>query len=152
MANTYTQIHIQIVFAVKNRKSMIHADWEESLHKYITGIIRNHGHKVLSINGMPDHIHILIGYHPSQSLSNLVKFIKMDSSKWINKNCGLKNHFSWQSGYGAFSYSKCQVPNVINYILNQKIHHRMHTFGNEYKTLLSKNEIEYDSTYIFKEI
>lgn len=151
MANTYTQINIQIVFAVKNRKSMIQPEWEESLHKYITGIVRNHGHKMLSINGMPDHIHILIGYHPSQSLSNLVKFIKMDSSKWINKNGNLKNHFSWQSGYGAFSYSKSQVPNVIDYILRQKVHHRKQTFTQEFKKQLSKFEIEYNPIHIFKE-
>ena len=90
MANTYTQIHIQIVFAVKNRTTMIQSEWEINLHKYITGIIQNHGHKVLIINGMQDHIHIFIGYNPTQSLSELVKYIKMDSSKWINKNCKLK--------------------------------------------------------------
>ncbi|MCW9708065.1 IS200/IS605 family transposase [Aliifodinibius sp. 1BSP15-2V2] len=122
MANTYTQIHIQAVFAVKNRQSLILNTWNQDLYKYISGIVQNHGHKLLQINGMPDHIHLLFGMRPSQSLSNLMKQIKQDSSRWINKNKLSKNRFSWQAGYGAFSYSKSQLPRVINYIKNQEEH------------------------------
>src|SRR5699024_5842704 len=123
MANTYTQIHIHAVFAVRNRLSLINESWEEELYKYITGIIQNQGHKLLAINGMPDHLHILFGMRPVQSLSELMQDIKGDSSKWINNKRLVKGRFSWQAGYGAFSYAKSQLPNVIRYIENQKKHH-----------------------------
>ena len=112
MANTYTQIHIHFVFAVKFRNGIIQSkEWKDSLYKYITGIIqKNNGHKLLSINGMPDHIHILIGIRPSQSVSDLMKDVKQGSSLWINENKLAKCHFEWQEGYGAFSYSKSQIP------------------------------------------
>lgn len=106
MPNTYTQIHIHVIFAIQNRLSLISKSWEKRLYQYITGIIQNHGHKLLSINGMPDHIHILFGMRPSQSLSDLMRDVKGDSSLWINENKFVAGKFSWQEGYGAFSYSK----------------------------------------------
>ena len=128
MANTYTQIHIQVVFAVQNRESLIKELWKDDLYKYITGIIQNNNHKVLQINGVADHIHILFGMRPTQSLSDLMKQVKQDSSKWINKQGLVNGKFSWQSGFGAFSYSKSEVPKIIRYIKNQEEHHRKITF------------------------
>lgn len=116
MPNTYTQIHIQTVFAVQNRQSLISKEWKDELYKYITGIIQHYDHKVLQINGMPDHVHILFGMRPTQSISDLMKQVKQDSSKWINDRRLTPGRFSWQAGYGAFSYSKQQLPNVIDYI------------------------------------
>jgi len=152
MANTYTQIHIQAVFAVQNRQSLINDDWKEELYKYITGIIQNHDHKVLQINGMPDHVHVFFGMRPKQSLSELMQKVKADSSKWINKKDFLQNKFSWQSGFGAFSYSKSQVTDVIRYIQNQEKHHKKKTFIEEYADFLKAFEIDYDEQYIFKPI
>ena len=152
MANTYTQIHIQAVFAVQNRKSLIDKKWENELYKYITGIIQNHDHKLLQINGMADHIHVFFGMRPTQSISELLKIIKGDSSKWINESGFLKQKFSWQAGYGAFSYGKSQVPNVIRYIQNQKEHHKKKTFIQEYTEYLEAFKIGFDDRYIFKSI
>ena len=152
MANTYTQIHIHIVFAVQNRSNLIGNDWKEELYKYISGIIKNNNHKVLVINGMPDHIHILIGLRPAQSLSELVKQIKQDSTKWINERGFINDRFSWQSGFGAFSYSKSQIPRVINYIKNQEEHHKTNTFKEEYKQMLKDFDIDFHNLYIFKSI
>src|SRR5690606_21753566 len=131
MANTYTQIHIQAVFAVQNRQSLINPEWKDELYKYITGIIQSYDHKVLQINGMPDHIHIFFGMRPSQSLSDLMKQLKQDSSKWINTNGFADGKFSWQAGYGAFSYSKSDVPRIIKYIANQEEHHKIKSFDEE---------------------
>ena len=152
MANTYTQIHIQTVFAVQNRASLINVEWRDELYKYITGIIQNNDHKVLQINGMPDHIHILFGMRPVQSLSDLMKQVKQDSSKWINQKGFVMEKFSWQAGFGAFSYSKSELPNVINYIKNQEEHHRIKSFTAEYLQLLDDFKIEFDERYIFKPI
>ena len=152
MANTYTQIHIQAVFAVQNRESLIHHEWKEELYKYIAGIVQNNHHKLLAINGMPDHLHVFFGFRPIQSLSDLMQDIKGGSSKWINDKKFLRPKFSWQEGYGAFSYSKSQVPQVIEYIKNQEEHHRKKTFLEEYKEFLEKFEIEYDQRYIFKPV
>ncbi|MEO0338660.1 MAG: IS200/IS605 family transposase [Bacteroidota bacterium] len=152
MANTYTQIHIQTVFAVKNRESLIQPDWEDTLYKYITGIIQNNGHKVLQVNGMPDHIHILFGMRPTQSLSDLMKQVKGDSSKWINQNHLTRYKFNWQEGFGAFSYAKSEVPRVIQYIKNQKHHHRKKAFTTEYLDFLKAFDVEYDDRYVFKPI
>jgi putative transposase len=152
MANTYTQIHVHAIFAVQNRKSLITIEWKDELYKYITGIIQNQGHKLLIINGMPDHIHILIGLRPVQSLSELMQDIKGCSSKWINQNSFVKGKFSWQEGFGAFSYGKSQLKDVIKYIENQEDHHKKRTFTEEYKKFLEKFEIEHDEKYIFKEV
>lgn len=152
MANTYTQIHIQIVFSVKNRKNLIHKSWKNELYKYITGIIQNNNHKVLQINGTSDHIHILIGMRPTQSLSDLVKDIKGRSSKWINSREFLPYKFSWQEGFGGFSYAKSQVPIIINYIKNQEIHHKKTSFTDEYINLLEEFGVDYKPQYIFKPV
>jgi REP element-mobilizing transposase RayT len=152
MANTYTQIHIQAVFAVRNRASLIHSDWKVELYKYMTTIIQNEGHKVLAINGVSDHIHILFGMRPVQSLSDLMKKTKGASSKWINEKGFCRRRFSWQEGYGAFSYSMSQLPRVIRYIQNQEEHHRKKTFVQEYEKMLKDFYLNYDHRYIFKEV
>ncbi len=152
MANTYTQIHIQAVFTVQNKHCVIRNNWEEELFQYITGIIQNNGHKVLAINGMPDHVHIFFGMRPSQALSDLLQDIKGSSSKWINNKQFVNGNFSWQAGFGAFSYSKSHVNNVINYIKNQKTHHKKQTFIEEYLDFLKKFEVPFDERYIFNPI
>ncbi len=151
MPNTYTQIHIQFVCAVKYRAALIDRSWKDELHKYITAIIQNEEHKLLQINSMPDHIHILIGMKPTQAISSLVKKVKTESSKWI-KEKGFCQSFTWQEGYGAFSYSKSHVDKVIRYIQNQEIHHRKQTFLEEYLEFLKVFEVEYDERYIFREL
>ena len=151
MANTYTQIHLQFVFAPKFRTSLIHSSWEDELFKYITGIVQNNKHKMLCINGVPDHIHMLIGFCTTQSIADLMQDVKGASSKWINDNKFTKSRFEWQVGYGGFSYSKSQVPAVIEYINNQKEHHKERTFIEEYKSFLEKFEVDYDEQYIFHE-
>jgi len=151
MANTYTQLHIQFVFAVKFRKALIQKAWKDELHKYMTGIIQNNGHKMLQINSMPDHIHILIGLRPLQSISSLVQNIKTESSKWIKDKEFCAAPFSWQEGYGAFSYSKSHVDEVVRYIQNQEVHHQKETFLDEYRHFLKVFEVEYEEQYIFKE-
>jgi putative transposase len=151
MANTYTQLHIQFIFAVKYRAALIQKVWKDELHKYITGIFHQNDHKMLQINSMPDHIHILIGMHPAQSISSLVKNVKTESTKWIKNKRLCTAPFAWQEGYGAFSYSKSHVPDVIRYIQNQEIHHKKETFLDEYRHFLKAFEIEYDEQYIFKE-
>ncbi len=151
MANTYSQIHLQFVFAVKHRYSLISSVWKQELYLYISGIVENNGHKLLAINGMPDHIHIFIGMRPTQSVSDLLQDIKRNSSLWINKRGFVKGKFEWQEGYGAFSYSKSHVKNVIEYIHKQEEHHKKHTFKEEYLEFLKKFEIEYDEKYIFRD-
>ncbi len=152
MANTYTQILIHIVFAVKGRSNLISSKNKDELYKYISGIVQNKAHKLLIINGMPDHIHILLGLNPSESISNLVKEIKRMSSKFINERNWVKGKFEWQSGYSAFSYSKSHLNNIYKYIENQEIHHKKRTFREEYLELLKKFQIKYDKQYIFKDV
>ena len=150
MANTYTQIHIQSVFSPRFRASLIQPLWKDSLHKYITGIIQHHGHKVLAINSMPDHMHIFFGMRPNESLSELMQIVKKDSSKWINCQGFCGHRFQWQEGFGGFSYSKSDVYKVINYIHQQEEHHRKVTFLDEYRKFLELFEIDYNEVYIFK--
>ena len=152
MANTYTQIHIQVVFAVQNRGCLISEKWKDELYKYMVGIIQSYDHRVLQINGMPDHVHILFGMRPSQSLSELMQKVKSSSSKWINEKGFIRDKFSWQEGFGGFSYSKSQLPSVIAYIQNQEEHHKMKTFSEEYMMLLIEAEVDYDERYIFKPV
>ncbi|MBO7433781.1 MAG: IS200/IS605 family transposase [Salinivirgaceae bacterium] len=152
MSNTYTQIHIQVVFAVQNRLSLISQEWKNRLYMYITSIIQKNGHKLVAINGTADHVHILFGMRPTQSLSELMKEVKGCSSKWINDERLVNGKFSWQEGYGAFSYGKSQIPMVINYINNQEEHHKKTTFLDEYKKFLELYGIQYDEQYIFKPI
>jgi len=151
MANTYTQLHIQYVFAVKYRRALIEKAWKEELHKYITGIFQENDHKMLQINSMPDHIHILTGLSPLQSISSIIQNVKAESSRWINQQGFCPARFAWQQGYGAFSYAKKEVPNVISYIQNQDAHHKKETFLNEYRRYLEMFEIDYEERYIFKE-
>jgi len=152
MANTYTQIHIQTVFAVQNRASLIAPEWKDELFKYITAVIQNGGHKLLCVNGVADHIHILFGMRPTQALSELMQHVKQDSSGWINRKRLARGKFSWQEGYGAFSYSKRDVPQVIDYIKNQEQHHRQRSFQEEYVEFLKDFEIDHDERYIFKPV
>lgn len=152
MANTYTQIHIQFVFAVKFREGLIHESFKQELFKYISGIINAHNHKLLAINSMSDYMHIFIGMRPTQSISDLMQDIKGNSSKWINENKFLKVRFEWQEGYGAFSYSKSHVNRVIDYIFNQEDHHKKESFKEEYIRFLKAFEIDYDERYIFKDL
>lgn len=147
---TFSQIIIQIVFAVKRRENLISPVWEDELYKYIAGIIKSKDQKLLAINGMPDHIHILIGMRPSCCLSDLVREIKKSSDAFINEKGFLKNKFYWQSGFGAFSYSRSSLDNVVKYINNQKQHHQKTTFKDEYTAFLQKFEIEYEEKYLFE--
>lgn len=150
MANTYTQLYIHCVFAVKYRASMLHADWDSRLRLYITAIVQNNGHKMLAINNVPDHLHMLVGLNPKQSISDLMRLVKGDSSEWINSNTLTKARFNWQEGYGAFSHSKSQVDAVVKYINNKQEHHRKVSFLEEYKKMLSDFSIEFDEKYIFQ--
>jgi REP element-mobilizing transposase RayT len=150
MPNTYTQIYIQIVFAVKGRQNLIAKENREELHKYITGIVQNRDQKMLSIFAMLDHIHLLVGIKPSIAISDLVRDIKAGSSKFINDSNWLNEKFNWQEGFGAFSYSKSQIDNVIKYILNQEEHHKKQSFKEEYIEFLQKFDIEYDEKYLFE--
>ncbi len=150
MPGTFSQIYIQLVFAVKRRESLIHSSWEEELYKYITGIIRNKEQKMLAINGMPDHIHILIGMKPSCCLSDLVREVKKSSNEFIKEKKFSKFKFQWQEGYGAFSYSHSALDHVIAYIQNQKEHHNKQPFKEEYKEFLNKFQIEHRDDYLFE--
>jgi len=149
MANSYSQIYIQIVYAVKHRDAIIKAEWEERLYQYITGIVQNKGQKMLAIGGMPDHIHFLIGLKPDCCLSDLSREVKKASNEFINQNKLTPSKFYWQDGFGAFSYSRSQIDTVIRYILNQKEHHKKQTFKDEYLKFLKKYEIEYNEKYLF---
>ena len=150
MANTFSQIYIQIVFAVKNRQSLITENFKEELYPYTTGIVRNQGQKLRAINGMPDHLHILIGLKPAMALAELVRDIKSDSAMFINKRKLVHGRFNWQEGYGAFSYGHSQLNTVIRYIQNQEKHHEKHSFRNEYMSLLRKFDIAFEEKYVFK--
>ena len=150
MAGTFSQIYIQVVFAVRGRESLIHNSWEEELYKYITGIVQNKEQKMLAINGMPDHIHFFIGMRPSCCLSDLVREVKKSSNDFIKEKKFSKVKFKWQEGYGAFSYSHSSLDNVIEYIMNQKEHHKKKSFKEEYLEFLKKFEVEFKDEYLFE--
>ncbi|MBL7891227.1 MAG: IS200/IS605 family transposase [Bacteroidia bacterium] len=150
MADTYSQIYIQLVFAVKGKQSLITEKVKVPLYKYISGIIENQKQKLYIINGAPDHVHILISMSPVISISSLVREIKEHSTKFINSNSFITGKFQWQEGFGAFSYSKSQVPDLIEYIKNQELHHAKKSFREEYLDLLNKNEIKYKEEYLFE--
>ena len=150
MANTYSHIHIQIVFAVKGRANLIKEDFREKVEKYICGIVSARNQKPLAVYCMPDHTHLLVGMKPNIAISDLVRDIKAASSGYINENKYLPQKFHWQEGFGAFSYAKSQVDNVVKYILNQPEHHKKRTFKEEYIDFLEKFEIEYDEKYLFE--
>jgi putative transposase len=149
MANTFTQIHLQFVFAVKYHNGLIQKAWKERLYQYIIAIVKNKGHKMLAINGMPDHVHLLVGFRPSESISTFMQDVKANSSRWINEHKLTIGKFEWQEGYGAFSYSRDQVPQIVNYIQNQEEHHKTIPFLQEYEAFLREFEIDFDSKYIF---
>jgi len=150
VANTYTQIYIQIVFAVEGRQNLIRPEHNDELQKYITGIVSGQNQKLLAINNMPDHVHLLIGLQADLSLSELVRDIKANSSRFVNQKGWVGGRFSWQEGYGAFSYSRSQIDAVIRYIQNQQRHHARRTFRDEYIEFLRKFQVDYNQRYIFK--
>ncbi len=150
MPGTFSQIYIQIVFAVKGRENLISTVWEGELHKYIAGIIKGKEQKPIIVNGMPDHIHAFIGLRPSMAISDLVRDIKNNSTNFINDKRLVKGKFSWQEGYGAFSYAHSQIESVYNYILQQKEHHKKKTFNEEYVEFLKKFNVGYDPKYLFE--
>ncbi len=150
MANTYSQIYLQVVFAVKGRRSLIQSEWKEELYKYICGVVNGKKEKVYAIGGVSDHIHILISIKPNILLSDLVRDIKCNSSKWINERQYVDGKFQWQEGFGAFSYNHSQLDNVIRYINNQEDHHKKKSFKNEYLEFLEQFYIEYDEKYLFE--
>ena len=149
MAGTFSQVYIQIVFAVKGRENLISKEWKVDLNKYIAGIIKGKEQKPIIVNGVADHIHAFVGLKPAMRISDLVRDIKNNSSNFINDNHFVSKKFSWQEGYGAFSYSHSQIGNVYNYILNQEKHHKKKSFREEYLELLEKFEIEYNEKYLF---
>ena len=150
MTNTYSQIYIQTVFAVDGRLSLIRPDFKEELYKYITGIVRSKKQKLIAINGMSDHVHILIGLKPAMALADLVRDIKADSSDFINRKKWIRGRFCWQEGYGAFSYGHSQLDTIIRYIQNQEQHHRRRSFKDEYLAWLKKFEVPFEEKYIFQ--
>ncbi len=145
MAGTFSQLYIQVVFAVKGRENLISNKWKDDLHKYMAGIIKNKGQKSIIVNGMPDHIHAFIGLKPS-----MVRDIKNNSSNYVNDKKRVKGKFSWQEGYGAFSYSHSHIGRVYDYILRQEEHHRKRSFQDEYFELLKKFEIDFNEKYLFE--
>ncbi len=152
MANTYTQLYIHFVFAVQNRNSLIFESWEKELYYYMSGIIEQQEHKLYAINGMPDHLHVLISMNPEQSPSKLMYHLKRNSSLWINRKHMTPGRFSWQEGFGAFSYGKSQITRIAEYIAGQKYHHSKRNFHDEYIEFLRLYEIDYDERYLYKPI
>ena len=150
MANTYTQIYLHVVFAVEGRQSLIKQEHNSELQKYITGIVSGQKQKLIAINNLPDHLHLLVGIKPDMALSDLVRNVKASSSKFINEKHWTMGRFSWQEGFGAFSYSRSQLGVVIRYIDNQQKHHAKKSFREEYVTLLEKFGVEYNPHYLFK--
>ena len=149
MANTYTQIYLQLVFSPLGHENVIPVKHKEELNKYTTGIIQNRKHKLLAVNFMPDHVHIFIGYNPSQPLPDLLRDIKANTAKFINEKTWMPGKFQWQKGYGAFSYSRSQIDDVIKYINSQEDHHKKATFREEYLKILEKFDVDYDPEYLF---
>lgn len=149
MPNTYSQIYIQVVFTVRGRQCLIPAQHRERLHKYITGIVQERDHKMLAVFCMPDHVHFLAGIKPRMAIADLVRDVKAGTSSLINSEHWSRSRFSWQEGFGAFSYSKNQIDTVVRYILNQEEHHRTKSFRTEYLQLLRELEIPYEEKYLF---
>lgn len=152
MPNTYTQLYIHCVFAAKYRAAVIQPEWQERLHGYITGIVQGNGHKMLAINSMPDHLHMFVGLSPNQSISEMMRLVKGDSSELINKERLAPSKFQWQDGYGAFTNSRSQIDTVIKYVVNQQQHHAKRTFKEEYLDILKDYGVQYEEKYIFKEL
>ncbi len=150
MANTYTQLTFQVVFAVHKRENVIDRSWRDELHKYISGIITNEGLKSLAVGGWSDHVHLFFGMPPTKSLSDVVRVVKANSSKWVNERRFTKGAFRWQEGFGGFSYSVSQRSMIIDYVMNQEHHHGKRTFRDEYEAMLKEFEIEANSRYLFE--
>ena len=150
MANTYSQIFIHLVSAVKYRDGVISASWRQRLHQYMVAMVQKRGHKVYAIGGMSDHVHLLVSMSPNQSVSELVLELKRASSVWINEQRLVVGKFAWQEGYGAFSYGKSQIDGVVNYIKHQEEHHRKKTFKEEYMEFLEIFGVQYDDRYVFR--
>lgn len=151
MANTYTQLYVHVVFAVKGRYNLISSAWKEKLYQYITGIVSNKNQKLMAINGMPDHLHVLIGLKPECSLSDIVRDIKANSSKWINGQKFISGKFEWQTGFGGFTIGQSQIQAVVNYIHNQEEHHRKQSFRDEYIELLHACHIDFKHEYLLED-
>ncbi len=149
MANTYTQCYFHLLFSPKNREALIKKEWKNNLEKYITVVVQNRKHKLLAINAQPDHIHLLIGYHPADLIPDLVEDIKTSTTHWVKENRLSTFKFEWQKGYGAFTHSKSQIDTVAKYIVNQDDHHKKRTFREEYLEILRKNEMEFSEYYLF---
>lgn len=152
MANTFTQLYFHVVFAVKGRACLVQPAWNEELYKYITGIVTAKGQKLLAINGMPDHLHLLVGTRPTMPISDLVRDIKANSSRFIREKEWVRGAFEWQEGFGAFTLEHSQLSKIIPYIQNQEEHHRLHTFREEYIVFLQKYEVDYRMEYLFQEV
>ena len=150
MANTYSQVYLQFIFAVKGRHNLISPAHNDELQKYITGIVQNRKQKMLAINNVPDHLHMLVGFGTTMSMGDFMEEVKSISSKFINEKRWMSGKFEWQRGYGVFSYSRSQIDSVIKYILKQQEHHKRQTFKEEYLDFLKKFEIEYDEKYLFE--
>lgn len=150
MAGTFSQIYIQYIFAVKGRQNLLHKPWRDDVFKYISGIIKGKNQKPIIVNGVSDHIHVFVGLRPSMNISDLVRDIKNNSSNFINEQKFLKRKFSWQEGYGAFSYSHSHIERVFQYIANQEAHHKKKTFKEEYLNFLRQFEVEYNEKYLFE--
>jgi REP element-mobilizing transposase RayT len=150
MAGTFSQIYVHIVFAVNGKTNLLEKEWRNEVFKYIAGIIKGKDQKPIIVNGVADHIHAFVGLKPSKAVSDLVRDIKNNSSNFINEKKLVRGKFSWQEGYGSFSYAQSQVGTVYNYILKQEVHHKKKTFREEYLEFLKKFEVEYDEKYLFK--
>lgn len=150
MADSYSKIYIQVIFAVEGRQNLLKEQWRTEVFKYIASIIKGKGHKPIIVNGVEDHVHCFIGLKPFMALSDLVRDIKNNSTNFINRRHFVQNKFNWQNGYGAFSYGHSQIDSVYRYILNQKEHHRKRSFREEYLEFLKKFEIEFNEEYLFK--
>lgn len=150
MAGTFSQIYIQFVFAVKGRENLLQRPWRDEVFKYMAGIIKHKNQKPIIVNGVADHVHVFVGLRPVMGISDLARDIKNNSSNFINEQKFLKGKFSWQEGYGAFSYAHSQIENVFQYILNQEEHHRNKSFKEEYIDFLQKFEISYNEQHLFE--
>ncbi len=149
MANTYTQLYYHIVLGVEWRRNLIAKEWKIELYKYISGIVRNENEKLLKINGVPNHVHLLLSTRGNCNLSELIRIIKCNSSKWINERKNIRGNFRWQKGYGAFSVGQSEVKRIENYIDRQEEHHARKSFRNEYREILNDNGVDYREEYIF---
>ena len=150
MANTFTQMYVHIVFAVKNREAIITSQLEPQLYKMLVTILKNNGHTAIAIGGMSDHVHMFIGMAPKESLSHLVKELKVSTTAWVNGQHLLRGHFCWQEGYGAFTYSRSQIDAVADYVRNQKNHHAKISFRDEYLRMLQLFGVKYDERNVFQ--